>query len=203
MSTASERAARWLSENGGSLEDAGRRFGVSRQATHSAWVQIFGARPTPLQRVAQELEAEVSAAVAAGKTPSEITKTLQMTRARFDRICKRLKLEKTWATHAHEKRAAAVARVVAGACIMDVAIEFEMGEAAIHRMLHARGLGSKATGKGRQDGRYARAIAKVDAGMSVIEACKQERCATSGVYARLKRRKELCGVDELVKSAGL
>jgi hypothetical protein len=82
---------------------------------------------------------------------------------------------------------AAVTAVVGGMSIAEAAADHGMSYGHLSRVVRDRGGAVGVGPRGRRDGRLGRAVAHVEAGMSVPQACRLARCAPPGVYQRLAR----------------
>lgn len=189
----SERAARWLAEHGGTQDAAAAHFGVSHQAVSQAWIRLYPGHVLPSMASHAERDSQVASMAATGKTAKQISDALGVRPEFVYAICRRLQVTLTkaqdrWAVY--QERAVAAARAVdEGASIVEAAIDHNVSRRRVEREMARSGIVANTNGRGRKDGRMARAVARVVAGASVAEACRIERCSTAAVYVRLKRRK--------------
>jgi len=84
---------------------------------------------------------------------------------------------------------AALQALADGASLGEAAAEHGMSYAYLAITAKARGIKLAMGPRGREDGRLVRAVARVQTGASVAEACRLERCAPAGVYLRLGRER--------------
>lgn len=84
--------------------------------------------------------------------------------------------------------ASAVARVAAGAFVVDEAARIGVSVASLRLRMKTAGVTATRQG-GVGGGRSRRALVRVLAGEGVLSACAAERCAHSWVYQLLKRHK--------------
>jgi transposase-like protein len=187
------QAARLADAEGLTLAEAARRIGVTSEYARQGWRQLFGDRPSPATArasavmdlaadgAAKDLSARTIATLA-GVTPETIRRVLLKLGVRAPNS----------ALDAHRADVAlAMADVRSGAVIADAASAHGITYFRLIRALHEDGI-SLPKGMGdpaRRDGRTLRAIARVDAGETVRQACAAERVSGVAVYAALARRR--------------
>lgn len=189
-SSRSDQAAEWLAKNGGQLRDAAALFGITRQAVSLAWNRKFGPRTIQKMEDIAAREKRVAELVEQGMTALEIATALGITRQTVYVALKKLGIkarrDQVRSEEFTRRARAAVDDIAAGASVVDAAIDHDVGRHIVEREMRARGIFAHPAA-GRRDGRIARAIARVDAGATIPDACAAERCSTSGVYKTMKR----------------
>jgi hypothetical protein len=181
------QAARWLAEHGGSMRSAGAQFGITHQSVSQAWERLFGSGTSPIRVGRSDGETRVLALAREGKTREEIAAATGVAMRSVYRFCRRAGVPVVGVVEARRSRYdAACAQVVAGGCLVDIAIDHQISRGTLTRELRRRGLEAQRSQLGRQDGRTARAIERVRSGARIVEACALERVSTANVYRAFK-----------------
>lgn len=184
----SAEAAKVAVAEGLSLAQAGERFGITREAVRQALRRDFGAGRTPAKEKRHQAVEQMVALAEAGRTVREIAAEMSVD---AETVRRRL-WERGVKAHneqpiSEDEAAAAANDVVNGASYAEAAADIGRSEQRVAARVRAMGIVSTATSAGRDRGRMARAIARVEAGESVPEACHAERCSTVPVYQHFKR----------------
>lgn len=167
------------------MADAAARHGISRQAVHQAWRKLYPNDPLPRSLLAQARRTQILELGQSGKTNSEIASILSISMT----LVKDALKESGLSASNSAALDLAVEEVQSGRkSAVDAAIDAQIGLWTLTRRLAKLGIKSK-RGSTDKTGRVARAVALVQSGQSVAEACRVERCANSAVYAALSKLK--------------
>jgi predicted transcriptional regulator len=187
------RAALWLSIAGGTLQDAGDRFGCTREAVRQAWRRLFGDTRLPTRVIGDAVTQRITELVSDGYTTRGCSELLGMSPSAVRAWCikKRISLPRKVVRWPDTPEADhAVREVNSRACIVDVALKYETSVHTLQKALAERGVAGSRSQRGRKDGRGrgARALARMDAGEPMTEACRAEQVAYSTVFKMRRRR---------------
>lgn len=183
-------AARWLAENGGLLDDAAVRFGVTRQGVAYGWRRLYGDRPLPSIQQRAELRARAielrDQAIDTTRTGAVLNPTLvegSLKREHIARLARAAGLPVTVMMHAVMDKAkqTAIGAIREGSSIAEAAAAVGLDEATVGRAARAAGVQSARALIVRRDGRTLRAAERVLAGERLTDACRAERATMSGV----------------------
>lgn len=135
----------------------------------------------------------VTSRAAAGATDVEIAAETGLTAEQVRRICARRDVAvKRVSTHETRRARAELAAVEVrrGASLVDAALDYQISRALLERTIKAMGIKPSVNPRARRDGRLARALRRMDDGATPSEAARLERCAPSGIYKELRKRRE-------------
>jgi hypothetical protein len=186
-----ERAARLASDSRITIGAAAQRLRISRQAVFVAWRRLFGDRELPSALIRAARNTRIVELCAAGRSAAEIAAEAGVSRDVVQDVLHRQGLR------ARDPRSlvdrgtleAALTSIADGASLGEAAAASGISYSYLSILAKARGVKLAMGPRGREDGRLVRAVARVKAGASVAEACRLERCAPPGVYARLGRER--------------
>lgn len=176
-------AATWASENDAKLTVAAERFGISREAVRQGWVSLFPGRSVP----SKERNARIREVVRGGGSASALVAATGACDQTVRRLAKEEGVALQPARPSSERWVAAIEAVRAGASYADAAADFAVSEGRLSVRCREAGVHSARTGRGRRDGRVARAIARVKAGETQAQAARAERCARAALSIMLVR----------------
>lgn len=174
------------------LEQASARFGISRQVVQQELRRRAGDVQTPTQERWHIARLRAVTLAVAGQTKQEICASAGISINTVERALRErgIRARNPWLLSEDDIAAAANA-VANGASYAEAAADLGRASQRLADRLRASGVYSSATSRGRTDGRIKRAIARVEAGESVQDACRAERCATVAVYKHFKRLREV------------
>ncbi len=183
-SSASTRAAVLVRDDGLTFEDAAARFGITRQAVQQTYRRRYPAGPTPAAvRGRGPLRRLVILSSSGRLSLSEVAEQAGCTYSTASSYLRKrgILCRQDWRID-HGDIATATAIIESGGSYQDAANAIGSSDQRLADAMRARGVHSKANGRGRMDGRTGRAVDRVIAGSSVPDACRAEKCATPAVY---------------------
>jgi len=187
----SAKAVEWIEANGGSLTDGALRFGVTAQSVSRRWHRVHGDTPTPLGQRSARVRVEVVELLRRGmslRTAARVVGTSHSTAERFAKAAGVSTVEIA-AQRRAEVRQRIVAELAAGATLQDAGINAGVSRRLATCLAAEAGV-RPAARSSRRDGCMARAVALVHGGMSVVAACRSERCSETGVYIRTRELRQ-------------
>lgn len=188
-SSPSARAALAVLSEGITMREAADRFGISRQAVQHTLRSRAPDMEPPSHTRRRARADRIAELAAAGLTAAEISEQVNCCRSVVNKTLRLRGLKARDPVRiSDEEIATAVILVRNGASYAEAAAVLGRAAQRLADRLRALGIASSATGAGRIDGRSTRAIARVEAGESVPEACRAERCATVQVYKHFKNK---------------
>lgn len=191
----STRAALLAAASGITMREAAGRTRISHQAVSQAWRRLFGDRDPPSVTTRAATAERIAQLCVAGGSAAEISVETGASRGVVQQVLhsRGLRARDPRSRVAPAAVEAAVTAVVGGASIGEAATDHGMSYGHLARVLRGRSVVLSMGPRGRMDGRVRRALAHVEAGMSVPQACRLERCAPPGVYQRLARSRSTGG----------
>lgn len=185
-----EQAARICVAEHISYQEAGRRFGISRQAVEQAYRKLFPDADPPVGYGNPDLAARAVAIqlIRAGRSDAEVAAEVGFSVEYVGKIRRSVGIDRM-----KEKSAAfdrAVDAVCAGARAVDAAID--NGVSYNHLAERCRELNIPLNGsQGHRTGAVVAAVELVEReGITPTEAAKRTRCTTPGIYRMLRQRQE-------------
>lgn len=190
--SASAKAVKAVIEENLSYREAAERFGISRQAVSLAVRLRHGDLETPTEAKYRLARMRAVTLAVCGKTLGEITQETCTSKCWVSGVLADRGLSARDPNRKfHDEEISAVLSMVAdGFSYADIAAALGCSENSAGRVARENGATSQSTSRGRKDGRVSRAIARVEAGESVPDACRAECCSTVSVYVHFKRLRE-------------
>lgn len=188
LTSRSMKATILVEESGCTLREAAEQCGVTHQAVSQAWTRRFPDRPVPTEERWTGWRDQVPTLAALQMTADEIAAKIGACKSTVQRIAQDagITLRNPWLIHP-DAITDALAAIAAGATVAEAAADYGISFGRLADLSRERGVRSKATGRGRKDGRSRRAFQRVRAGASIAAACAAERCAPCGVSNMLRR----------------
>lgn len=184
----SVRAARDVDAELITLEEAGKRYGITREAVRLGWVKLFGDRPTAGREQAVSAKRRVIIGAVRGLSRKQIVEETGLSMSSVGRFLNERGLDaKREIKINDDKLHRAAGMVRTGSSYAEAAAELGVSVGRLSDRLRSIGVRSTANNGDRMDGRIARAVARVQTGETVPEASRNEKCASVGVYMALRK----------------